>query len=126
MGGNHSHWLESNMDALDDDVRTRVQRCRQFSAATPEEKRTDEDKRRRYIDAYGELVGKGRAIAIPAMRGLAPFRSATLEQLREFRVDTFRLVAPGSLCGAPQVMIPVREIASGLTIGLGLAGIGRQ
>lgn len=53
---------------------------------------------------------------------LPPRRTASAAELQELRASTFRFTAQASLAGRPELVIPVRTIASGEWIGVGLLG----
>ena len=68
------------------------------------------------------VVGPGDCLALPILHDLPPPRTASDDQLVAFRATCFRLTAPSSLTGAPQVVVPVDHARSGNTYGLGLIG----
>ncbi len=119
---NHAKWVQENSKYLAEDIRVRLERCQKFSLATEDEKQADIATRQSYIADYKKLIGERRAIVMPVMSEQIPLRTSSQEEQREFRVQTFRLIAPGSLCGAPQVVIPVRVSQTDRIYGISLLG----
>jgi amidase len=65
----------------------------------------------------------GEAVAVlPVLKGLPPLRTASAAELQEFRVSAFRFTTPASLAGRPELIVPVRSVASGTWIGVGILG----
>ncbi len=118
----HAQWVETNLDCFIDEVRLRLERCRRFSAASPDEQAADLASRRAYEDAFARLVAPGDAVVVPVLPELPPLRSASDDELLDFRSACFRLTAPSSLTGAPEVVVPVHHQGTGNTYGLGLVG----
>jgi amidase len=118
----HASWVDANLDCFLDEVRVRLERCRRFSQASDAEKDADLAARRADRDAFFALLGPGACLALPILHDLPPPRTASDDELVAFRSACFRLTAPSSLTGAPQVVVPVEHARSGNTYGLGLIG----
>jgi amidase len=65
-------------------------------------------------------------VVLPVLPGLPPMRTASPDELAQFRLSAFRFTAPASLAGRPELVIPVRHRASGLGLGVGLLGAAGQ
>jgi Asp-tRNA(Asn)/Glu-tRNA(Gln) amidotransferase A subunit family amidase len=59
---------------------------------------------------------------LPVTPGLPPLRDAGPEELLAFRAGAFRLTAPASLTGRPELVIPVHHRSSGQRFGVGVLG----
>jgi amidase len=121
----HGSWLTRSSAVLAPDVRGRVERAARLSAAPVAQQRDDERKRGRYVAELARLLSPGSVVLLPVLPGLPPLRSASAAELQAFRGRAFRLAAPASLAGRPEVVIPVRHRASGQTFGVGLLGAAR-
>jgi amidase len=118
----HAQWLAANMGALAPDVAGRAHRGQELSAIPAEDLLDDEDSWHTYTEALGRAL-PGEAVAVlPVMKDLAPLRTASAAELQEFRVSAFRFTTPASLAGRPELVIPVRAVASGKWIGVGILG----
>lgn len=119
---NHAGWVRNNAKFLDGDVRARLENCERWSNDIGDEKRHDNQTRKVYTDALQGLLGDSRLVCLPVLHGAAPLRSSTIDELADFRIKTFRLSAPSSLTGAPQIVIPARSNETGRTLGVSLLG----
>lgn len=119
---NHSEWIELNSRHLAEDVRIRLERCHQLSLSSADDKLADDETRKKYSADLQALLGQNRVVVMPVMPSLTPRLSSTAEEQKDFRLETFRWVAPASLCGTPQVVIPVQRNASGRIAGASLLG----
>ncbi len=118
---NHSEWVGRNGEYLADDVRVRLDRCRQSSLATREARNADENARRAYRDSLDSLMGGQNVIVLPVISDLMVMRDSTLDLQREFRLTVFNFMAPASLAGLPEVVVPVRD-ETGIDRGVGILG----
>jgi amidase len=118
----HGPWLAGNSAVLAADVRGRVQRAENLSAAPPAEARADHRDWDGYRRGLDEALPPGRIVVLPVMPGLPPRRSAGPEELNAFRLSAFRYTAPAGLTGRPELVIPVEHRASGQRLGIGLLG----
>lgn len=117
---NHGTWVKENSEYLLADVRTRLERCEQFSLVTNEEQQADKEAWLQYADRLQSLLS-GSVLILPILLDKMILRTASVEEQKEFRTKTYRLVAPASLAGLPEMVVPVK-IQSGRTIGIGLLG----
>jgi amidase len=122
LWAHHGAWVERNLDCFIDEVRVRLERCRSVSDAPAAEQAADQDAWQAYRRAFGQLVGPGTCVVMPILHDLPPGRTASDDELVAFRSTCFRLTAPSSLAGAPEVVIPVHHDRSGNTYGIGLLG----
>jgi amidase len=120
----HGPWLTANMDALAPDVAGRASRGQDLSAMPAEDLLGDERAWHAYTEALGQSL-PGEAVAVlPVMEDLPPLRTASAAELQDFRLSALRLTAPASLAGRPELVIPVRTVATGQPIGVGIMGPG--
>ena len=118
----HGRWLDRNIGVLAPDVASRARRGQELSAMPADDLRADEGAWHAYTEELSQAL-QGEVVAVlPVMNYLPPRRTASAAQLQEFRVSTFRFTAPASLAGRPELVIPVRAIASGKCIGVGIMG----
>lgn len=115
----HADWVEANSGALAEDVRSRLERCERLSLDSDDVRSADLTSRQELCARFGEAVPPGTVLVLPILPRFGPKRSWTAQQLVEFRTDCFRLTAPASLTGAPQVVWTVRG-AAGRSVGIGL------
>jgi amidase len=118
----HGPWLAANIDALAPDVAGRVRRGQRLSATPEEERDADERAWRAYTTAFSERVPADTVVVLPVMHDLAPPRTASADELAQFRAGAFRFTTPASLSGRPELVIPVRHSASGKLVGVGILG----
>jgi amidase len=118
----HGPWLAAHIDALAPDVAGRVRRGQGLIGMPEEEQAADERAWRAYTAALGERVPADTVVVLPVMPDLPPLRSASSEELGEFRAGALRFTAPASLSGRPELVIPVRHAASGKLVGVGILG----
>ncbi len=118
----HGEWIEHNLDCFLDEVRARIERARGAREAPVAEQAADLDAWRRYRAALAPLVGPGTCVVLPVLHDLPPHRTATDDELVAFRSACFRMTAPSSLTGGPEVVMPVHHARSGNTYGVGLVG----
>jgi amidase len=116
----HGPWLDANIGVLAPDVASRAWRGQQLSAMPAEDLRGDEGAWRTYAEELGHALPGAAVAVLPVLKDLPPLRTASAAELQEFRQSTFRFTAPASLAGRPELVIPVRSIASGKWIGVGL------
>jgi amidase len=115
-------WLAENVEVLAPDVAGRVRRAEQLAAAPSSEREADERAWHAYTGSLGERLPAGTVAVVPVLADLPPLRTASPDELAEFRTTTFRFTAPASLTGRPEVVVPVKHAASGKQIGVGLLG----
>jgi amidase len=115
-------WLAENVDALAPDVAVRVRRAEQLAAEPPSERAADERAWHAYTEALSSGLPEGTVAVVPVLADLPPLRTATPEELAEFRPTTLRFTAPASLTGRPELVVPFRHATSGKQLGVGLLG----
>jgi len=120
----HGSWLSVHREALAPDVRARVARAEALSTArdAAAHQRADEAGRRQYRAALDEIMPPASILVLPVMPDLAPPRDANSDELAAFRGATLRFTAPAGLTGRPELVLPVRHLASGKRLGIGLIG----
>jgi amidase len=118
----HGPWLAANIGALAPDVAGRARRGQELSAMPAKDLLSDEMAWHAYTEALAKAL-PGEAVAVlPVLKGLPPLRTASAAELQEFRVSAFRFTTPASLAGRPELIVPVRSVASGTWIGVGILG----
>jgi Asp-tRNA(Asn)/Glu-tRNA(Gln) amidotransferase A subunit family amidase len=118
----HGAWIGANGSFLAAEVRDHLARAERMSAATAAERRSDADALVRYRHRYADFAPPGTVTVLPVLPGLPPPLDSTPAELHAFRASAFRLAAPGSLTGSPQVVVPVTHPGSGRCVGAGLLG----
>lgn len=118
----HGDWVERNLDCFIDEVRVRLERARHVSEEPVAEQDADLDAWRRYRTAFAQLVGPTTCVVLPVLHDLPALRTASDDELVAFRSACFRLTAPSSLTGGPEVVLPVHHVRSGNTYGIGIVG----
>jgi amidase len=118
----HGPWLSQNGEALAADVRSRVERAAALSAGPQAQADDDEREWRSYQRGLGQALPQGSVIVLPVIPDLPPQRNASAAELSAFRAGALRYSAPASLAGRPELVIPVRHLASGTQLGIGLIG----
>jgi amidase len=117
---NHGEWVSSNIEHLAGEVQTRLRVC-ESRASDPDEVQEQD---RRLCDAYRselhDLIQPGTVAILPIRPRRGPLRAWSAEQLGEFRAECFRLMAPSSLSGLPQMAVPTTW--GGEYVSLGIIG----
>ncbi len=103
----HAAWVTENGRHLADDVQTRLRRCKALSEDPDETKSADKEARRAYTADFEDLVGADGILILPVVPRRGPLRSWSPDELLAYRTECFRLTAPSSLTGAPEVVMPV-------------------
>jgi amidase len=116
----HGIWVSENRSIFSPDVTERLERAELLARSPTNEQASDHRMLVDYRRAFQDLVAPGTAIALPVIPGLPPLRDATPGELSEFRAGAFRWMAPASLTGAPQIVVPFASGASDLPYGVGL------
>jgi amidase len=99
----HGAWVSEHLGDLDEDVATRLVRCRGWAEERAQDWETDEKDRRTYRDLLVDLLGADSLVVLPVLGAPAPRRDARPEVLARFRAATLPLMAPAGLGGLPQL-----------------------
>jgi amidase len=118
----HRSWLAGNQQFLADDVQARVQRAEALSQPGDPRRQEDERAWRGYPPRLDRVLPPDSVAVLPVTPGLPPLRDAGPEELLAFRAGAFRLTAPASLTGRPELVIPVHHRSSGQRFGVGVLG----
>jgi amidase len=118
----HGSWLAGNRQFLADDVQARVQRAEVLSQPGDPRRQEDERAWRGYPPRLDRVLPPDSVAVLPVTPGLPPLRDACPEELLAFRAGAFRLTAPASLTGRPELVIPVHHRSSGQRFGVGVLG----
>jgi amidase len=122
----HAAWLREHRDLLAADVRARADRAERLSADPADRRQADQQAGQEYRAGLDRAAPPDAVVVLPVMPALPPLRTASPEELGEFRLNAFRFTAPASLAGRPELVIPVRHQASGLGLGVGLLSAAGQ
>jgi amidase len=118
----HGPWLAANMGALAPDVAGRARRGQDLSAMPAGDLLDDEGAWQAYTESLGEVLPSETVAVLPVMKDLPPLRTASPAELQEFRLSALRFTTLASLAGRPELVIPVRTVASGKRVGVGILG----
>jgi len=99
----HGDWVSRHIDALDDDVALRLRRCRAFATEPEADISADRSDHRRYREQLAGIVTPGTVLVLPVLGAAGPRLSDDRSALALFRRQCFRLQAPASLGGLPQL-----------------------
>ncbi len=114
----HSQWVSDNAEVLAADVLTRLRSCESLAADTPEVRQRDRDAHDVYVEDLRRTVPAGTAVLVPVRPRRGPMLSSADRDLLDFRRDAFRLTAPSTLGGLPQLVVPVIHESRYSAIGL--------
>lgn len=114
----HSRWLAKNIGALTDDVQERLRRCELLADDSVDVQETDSQQHLDYRDELFSQISAGTIAVVPVRPRVGPLRAWSDDELLAFRVDAFRLGAPSTLGGLPQVVVPTRHDTRYLSLGL--------
>jgi amidase len=118
----HGRWLAANIDVLAPDVAGRARRGQDLSGMAAEDSLKDESDWHAYTEALGHALPGDAVAVLPVMKDLPPLRTASAAELQEFRLSAFGFTTAASLSGRPELVIPVRAVATGVWIGVGILG----
>jgi amidase len=118
----HGPWLAANMGDLAPDVAGRIRRGQDLSAMPAGDLLDDEGAWHAYTEALGQVLPSETVAVLPVMKDLPPLRTASPAELQEFRLSALRFTTPASVAGRPELVIPVRTVASGKWVGVGILG----
>jgi len=119
----HASWISANFDCFAADVEARLRRCEALSADSREVIDDDLAARDNYKRGIENLLEDDAVLVLPVVPERGPLRAWSDDQLLAFRVACFRLTAPSSLAGVPQVVLPTNGEAGYVPLGL-IAGAG--
>jgi amidase len=120
----HADWIAANIDFLAGDVQTRLRRCEALSTDHADVIADDLAARDLYRQRVQALLGEDAVMVLPVAPRRGPLLDSSPDELQSFRRECFRLTAPSSLAGVPQVVLPTVNGPGGyVPVGL-LAGIG--
>lgn len=114
----HGTWIAENIDLLTVDVQTRLRRCQTLSNDAREAIDADLAERDAYRTRVRRLLSDDAVLVMPVLPERGPMVAWSDERLREFRVDCFRLTAPSSLAGVPQLVLPTTSDAGYVPLSL--------
>jgi amidase len=118
----HGPWLTQNAGVLAPDVAQRVARAEKLSAEPQSRQDADAAAWHAYTAALAERLPADTIAVLPVMPDFPPLRTATAAELQAFRIRALRYTAPASLAGRPELVIPVRHVASDRQVGVGILG----
>jgi len=117
----HGAWIKQNRQYLAPDLQARMKFAEQV-ASDPEDKiAADLQARKDFKHGIAGQISDDAILVLPIMQDLPPLRSATADELANFRKAAVRLNAVSGLSGLPEVVAPVRSDNS-LIYGVGFIG----
>jgi amidase len=119
----HASWISANLSYLAGDVQTRLRRCEALCADPRDVIDRDLAARDGYRSRVHQLLGDDAILVMPVVPERGPLRASSDDQLLAFRVECFRLTAPSSLAGVPQVVLPTKSAAGYVPLSI-IAGPG--
>ena len=114
----HAQWISSNFGYFAHEVETRLRRCESLSKDPREVIDADLAAREKYKREVDELLEDGSVLLMPVVPERGPLRAWADHELLAYRVACFRLTAPSSLAGVPQVVLPTAAEAGYVPLGL--------
>jgi amidase len=102
----HGAWAAAELEHLAPDVQARLRRCEALSRDSAAAIRADVEARDAYRRDVVELLGADTVLALPVLPRRGPLRAWDADELGAFRAACFRLTAPSSLGGVPEVVVP--------------------
>jgi amidase len=100
-------WYTDTAPALSAPIDARMQQCRDLSDDLLAEDQALRALIRQRVDA---LCPPGVLLFLPAAPGIAPRLDASEQELAQFRARTVELSSLAALSGAPQLVVPAREL----------------
>ncbi len=114
----HERRVTDNANVLADDVQLRLSGCASLAADSLEVQQADHDAHRRYVDELVTSIPTGTVAIVPVRPQRGPLRASTNAELFAFRRASFCLIAPSTLAGLPQLVVPVLYNSRASPIGL--------
>ncbi|OIK25577.1 amidase family protein [Streptomyces malaysiense] len=112
----HGAWVSEHRDAFHPLIAGRLRNAEEVSRMPEAQKRADEQARSDYRARLDDVFEEGSVVVLPVMPHLPPSRHADDQELAAYRLAAFRLTAPASLSGCPQLVVPT----SGRRFGVGV------
>lgn len=109
----HGQWLKAFRPRFGPDISQRLHECENIS---DEELAESAAIRQRAVEAISAVLGEGSVLSFPTTWDLPPLLTASQEELATNRQRNLGLSAIASVCGLPQVTIPVKSE-------IGMAGV---
>lgn len=116
IGRDHKEWVTKNKQFLSDDVRDRIEFCVNIASQNKIAAKEDRQKRKIYTEKLVDMIGDDSVLCLPLVSEAGPNIHWDEEKLSSFRKQTFRLVAPASLSGLPQISAPIKDAATNIGI----------
>lgn len=118
----HGAWITENRQYLAPEVRSWLGQVEQMGRSSVTDKMIDKETWLRYQRHYGGVMPPGTAMVLPIISDLPPRRDATPADLADFGDFPFRLAAPSSLTGSPELVVPVTTPGERRRTGVGFLG----
>lgn len=112
----HGAWIESAKPRLGPLLEERLQFVK---AITKEEVSEAQQRRRAICDHLDELLGTATVLILPSAAGVAPRADAAVAEHEAVRARVIAITCIASLCGLPQVSLPLARLEAG-PVGLSL------
>ena len=116
----HGAWITRARPAFSPPVHERFEQCRKLSESGPANE-ADAQLRERIRERIRSWLTPGTLLFVPPAPGIAPRLDASAHELEAFRARALELASIAALAGAPQLMVPAREL-DGAPLGLSFVG----
>jgi len=120
----HGDWITRTKPAFSPAVHERFEHCRLLSESGPDSE-ADLALRERVRERLRDWLTPGTLLFLPPAPGIAPRIDAPAAELETFRARALELGSLAALAGAPQLVIPAREL-DGAPLGLSFVGAPEQ
>lgn len=120
----HGDWITRTKPAFSPAVHERFEQCRLLSESGPAAD-ADYALRERLRERLRGWLTPGTLLFIPPAPGIAPRIDAPASELETFRARALELSSLAALTGAPQLVVPAREL-DGAPLGLSFVGAHEQ
>jgi amidase len=116
----HGDWIRRTAPNFGPGVRERFALA---AAVSPEQVVKAKAERDRFAAHIAGILEDGGLLCLPTAPGIAPLRTATLEELEEFRRQALALLSVAGLARLPQVNLPLGSL-EGCPLGLSIIASG--
>jgi amidase len=110
----HGDWISAVRPAFGPGVRERFERA---AAVTPAELADARQQRAAFAERLNAALSTDLVACLPTAPGAAPLKTASAEQLEEFRRQALGLLSVAGLARLPQISLPLGEV-EGCPLGL--------
>lgn len=105
----HGEWITREQPRFSAPIQARIEQSRTLQQSA-ESRAADESLRIRLRARLHDLLAPGTLLFLPPTPGIAPRIDASVAELETFRARALELSALASMSGAPQLVVPSREL----------------